>query len=211
MKLVREDIISLEPRKRALFINSLSGFKSANLVGTADTHGRTNLAIVSSVVHLGSDPALLAMIMRPHTVPRGTLENISETGIYTINHVNLDIYQQAHQTSARYPDDISEFNEVGLTEQWEPNFIAPFVKESAIKMGMKFRERHHLKINGTELIIGEIQSVDFPEEYWSQDGFLDLEKSQSVALSSLDTYHQTQKLESLSYAKPNLPLTKLNR
>jgi len=36
MKLCKEDILALEQKHRALFINSLSGFKSANLVGTAN-------------------------------------------------------------------------------------------------------------------------------------------------------------------------------
>ena len=211
MKLCKEDILALEQKHRALFINSLSGFKSANLVGTANSDKQSNLAIVSSVVHLGANPALVAMVMRPHTVPRGTLENILSTGFYTLNHVNSDIYQQAHQTSARYDDDISEFNEVGLTEQWEDDFIAPFVKESRIKIGVKFRERKTLDINGTEFIIGEIVSIEMPDNIVSEDGFVSLEKAGSVAVSSLDTYHSTQTLASLSYAKPNKKVTELER
>ena len=66
------------------FINSLSGYKSANLVGTADHQGRHNLAIVSSVVHLGAQPPLVGMIMRPDVVERHTLANIRETGWYTL-------------------------------------------------------------------------------------------------------------------------------
>ncbi len=128
MKLKQQDITALENHERVFFINSLSGFKSANLVGTASVEGHTNLAIVSSVVHLGANPPLLGMIMRPTSAERGTLKNIIDTGVYTLNHVSADIYQQAHQTSARYPEDVSEFNQVGLSEQWEDEFIAPFVQ-----------------------------------------------------------------------------------
>jgi len=125
-------INSLEPRKRALFINSLTGFKSANLIATCDENRVTNLAIMSSVFHLGSMPPLLGMLIRPHSVPRHTLENILKTKYYTINHVHNCIVQQAHQTSARYPQDTSEFEEVGLTELWQDNFPSPYVKESLI-------------------------------------------------------------------------------
>lgn len=211
MKLTKEDIAALDNRYRVLFINSLSGFKSANLVGTANAERQSNLAIVSSVVHLGANPALVGMVMRPHSVPRGTLENILDTGVYTLNHVNSDIYQQAHQTSARYPDDISEFVEVGLTEQWQEHFAAPFVQESRIKIGLEFRERHQLAINGTEFIIGEIVSVELSADLVADDGFIALEKAGTVAVSSLDTYHSTQALGSLSYAKPDQPVTRLTR
>jgi flavin reductase (DIM6/NTAB) family NADH-FMN oxidoreductase RutF len=211
MKLTKDNITALDSNQRALFINSLSGFKSANLVGTANSNRLSNIAIVSSVVHLGANPPLLAMVMRPHTVPRGTLENIIDTGVYTLNHVHEDIYQQAHQTSARYPEDVSEFDEVGFTEQWEDNFTAPFVKESRIKIGMAFRERHTLDINGTEFIIGEIVSIEMADEYVAKDGFVSLEKAGTVAVSSLDTYHSTITLASLSYAKPEKETTLLNR
>ena len=102
MKYTKQDIKEMDQRYRAHFINSLSGFKSANLVGTRGLNGLDNLCIVSSVVHLGADPALLAFINRPHTVERHTLENIIETGCYTLNQVNQSIYPKAHHTAARY-------------------------------------------------------------------------------------------------------------
>lgn len=211
MKLTKDNITALETHERVLFINSLSGFKSANLVGTADALKHSNLSIVSSVVHLGASPPLLGMVMRPHTVSRGTLENILEVGFYTLNHVHEGMYQQAHQTSARYPEDVSEFDEVGFTEQWEDGLDAPFVKQSRIKMGMKFREKHTLDINGTEFVIGEIISIEMADEFVANDGFVSLEKAGTVAVSSLDTYHSTNTLASLSYAKPEDPVKVLNR
>ena len=59
MNLTKDNITALEKHERELFINSLSGFKSANLVGTSDATQNSNLAIVSSVVHLGANPPLL--------------------------------------------------------------------------------------------------------------------------------------------------------
>ena len=56
MQLDDKDLSAMTSRQRATLVNSLSGFKSANLVGTADAAGSTNLAIMSSAVHLGSHP-----------------------------------------------------------------------------------------------------------------------------------------------------------
>ncbi|MGB0866877.1 MAG: SDR family NAD(P)-dependent oxidoreductase [Granulosicoccaceae bacterium] len=211
MKLGQRDIEALSDRFRVLFINSLSGFKSANLVGTVGESGKSNLAIVSSVVHLGANPALVGMVMRPHTVPRGTLENILATGVYTLNHVHSGIIEQAHQSSARYPEGVSEFDQVGLQEQWDDGFAAPFVQESRIKLGIEFREKHAFDINRTTFVIGEIVSVELPEELLADDGFVSLEKAGTVAVSSLDSYHQTQILGHLSYAKPDKWVTRLSR
>ena len=62
MHLTLEDIRQLEKRHRANLINSITGVKSANLIGTRNKEGNTNLSIVSSVVHLGSNPALIGYI-----------------------------------------------------------------------------------------------------------------------------------------------------
>ena len=71
------DIQQIEHRKRTALINSLSGFKSLNLIGTASQEHETNLAVFNSVIHLGADPALMGFISRPHSVERHTIENIN--------------------------------------------------------------------------------------------------------------------------------------
>lgn len=198
----RTDIQALPDRERARFINSLSGFKSANLVGTADPLGQTNLAIVSSVIHLGANPPLMGMIIRPHKTSRHTLENIEATHCYTLNQVSGDIYQQAHQTSARYARTESEFSECGLTPEYIAGFSAPAVAESRLQIGLNLCETLPIKQNGTVLVIGEIQWVQTPEWAVKNDGYVDIEALGSVAISGLDGYHTTTKLARLSYAKP---------
>jgi flavin reductase (DIM6/NTAB) family NADH-FMN oxidoreductase RutF len=196
-------LLQMDQRKRAMLINSIGGYKFISLIGTVDENKNTNLAIFSSLFHLGANPALIGFIMRPDSVDRHTLANILATKIYTINHINENIYKQAHQTSARYEKEISEFDATGLTPEYKNNFIAPFVKESNIQMGVVFKERIDLKINGTILIIGEITQLYYPTDCISEDGFIDIEKANTVTCSGLDSYHTTNRLARLSYAKPN--------
>lgn len=191
----------LEKRFRTHFINSLSGFKSVNLVGTKSEETGLNLSMVSSVIHLGANPALMGFIMRPARVPRHTYENILKTGSYIFNHIMPDFFKAAHQTSARYPEDISEFEAVGLTPEYSDGIYAPYVQESRIKVGMEFVEEILIQANDTILIIGEIMEVIFPEDCQSEDGFLDIEKAGTVTCSGLDSYHVTKKVARLSYAK----------
>lgn len=195
-------IMDMEQRKRAQLINSISGFRSVALIGTIDTQGQTNLAIFSSIVHLGSNPPLLGFIMRPDSVERHTLTNIMDTGFYTINHIHQKMYEQAHQTSARYPKTMSEFDATQLTPLFKEGFMAPFVVESYIQLGMEFKERIPISINQTSMIIGEIKWIHFPDHCLSEDGFLDIEKAGSITSTGQDSYHTTQLLQRLEYAKP---------
>ena len=204
-----EGIKAMEKQERVHFVNSLGGFKSVALVGTVDKKGITNLAIFSSLIHLGANPALIGLIFRPSPPERNTLNNLLETGFYTLNHINEKIFKQAHQTSARYDAAISEFDETGLTPLYINDFKAPFVQESLVKIGMVFREKIDITINNTIMVIGEIVQVDFPENCLNKDGFLDIEKANSITCSGLDSYHKTIQLDRLSYAKPDKEVTSI--
>lgn len=197
----------MERRERVKFVNSLPGFKSLVLVGTRDQEGRTNLAIASTVIHLGSDPPLLGMASRPAAVPRHTLENILATGVYTFNHVAESFYPAAHQTSARYPREVSEFRAAGLTEAWEEGVDAPFVGEASVRIAQRLAERLELRSNGVTLLVGEVTDVFHPAGAREKDGYLDLALAGTVAGAGLDGYYRATRLSRLSYAKPGRPLS----
>ena len=203
------EMASMEKRYRAAFINSLGGFKSVVLVGTRSGEGQTNLAIFNSLFHIGSHPPLCGLIFRPDSVSRHTLENIMETGVYTINHIHEEFFKMAHQTSARYDRSVSEFGETGLTEAYHETFFAPYVQQSHLQLGMQKVERVDLAINGTILLIGRIVDAFVPVDCIREDGSVDIEKSGTLTLSGLDSYHKTLKLARLSYPKPGWPLTEI--
>lgn len=186
---------------RANLINSLTGYKPAMLVGTANTAGQPNLAIFSSIVHLGADPALIGFIQRPVGVSGDTFRNILATGVYTINHVHAHIIDRAHYTSARFGSDISEFDACGLTPQYIDGFTAPFVQESRIRMGLELVEVVPIVHNNTSLVIGKLLHVLMDEDSLDLDGNIKLNTVQSVCVSGLETYHQPEPLMKLPYAK----------
>jgi flavin reductase (DIM6/NTAB) family NADH-FMN oxidoreductase RutF len=203
MIITRDDIAQFEQRYRTAFVNSLAGFRQAVLVGTKSRDNNSNLAIFNSLIHLGANPALLGLINRPDSEQRDTLQNIIETKEYTLNYVRSKEYEKAHQTSARYDKEISEFEITGLTPEYKDAFFAPYVTESNIQLGIEFKEKIDLTINNTILIIGEITQIYIPENCLSADGFVDIEKANTVTCSGLDSYHKTVQLDRLSYAKPN--------
>lgn len=204
-----ESIMSLNKNKRVQFINSLGGFKSVSLIGTSDLDGNENLAIFSSIFHIGANPPLIGLIFRPSPPERNTYNNIIDTGFYTINHINESIYRQAHQTSARYDQTESEFEITNLKPEYKDNFFAPYVAESNIQLGIEFKEKITIPINNTTMIIGEITQIYIPENCLSEDGFVDIEKANSITCSGLDSYHKTVQLDRLSYAKPYQEITSI--
>lgn len=193
----------LPSRFRANLINSCSGYRSSNLLATSNKKGESNLAIFNSVVHIGSNPPMLGFIMRPLTVRRDTYSNFKSTGYFTVNQVSRDNFKKAHQTAAKYDEGISEFTRTGLSEQYLDGFKAPYVKESAIKIGCTYENEYEIKENGCLLIIGKIQHLYLPEELIHKDGWVQLDKAATVASIGLDGYALPKVLDRFSYAKPD--------
>ena len=202
MIITKSDIEKFHKLKRLNLVNTISGFKPANLVGTINDRGITNLSIISSVIHLSSSPALLGFIQRPTTVPRHTYSNIKQSGCYTINHVHSHFIDRAHYTSAKFEEEISEFEVVGLTEEYINEFPAPFVKESQLKIAMEQVEEYHIASSNTILVVGAIQFIQLPEGSLEKDGELDLSALDSIAISGLNHYHTTNKIATFPYARP---------
>lgn len=201
MDYTAEQLAGLDRVTNLKLINSITGIKPANLIGTADAGGKTNLAVFSSVVHLGSRPPLLGMIARPQTEEVGhTLDNIRATGEYTINHIGPAFIEKAHYTSAKFERGESEFERCGLTPEFQEGIKAPFVRESEIKMALRLKEIIPIEFNGTSLVIGEIIWIRFPDVFWV-DGDVDLEKSQSMGISGLNTYYSLKKEDWFPYAR----------
>ncbi len=197
-----DEIHQLEHLYKINLINSCAGYKSANLIATKSTENNTNVAIFSSVIHLGSTPPLLGFILRPTSVPRNTYENIIKTGFYTINHIHKNILKDAHHTSAKYKSTISEFDVTNLETDYKINFFAPFVKDCPIQIGMKYIEEYDIKLNNTKLVIGEIQELHIKDELIQKDGFINLSEGNIATINGLNGYAIPKLKERFEYQRP---------
>ncbi|UOG73712.1 flavin reductase family protein [Hymenobacter tibetensis] len=196
-----DDLKGFEKVFRLNLINALPGYKPTNLIGTADEGGFTNLAIFSSVIHLGSAPAVLGIVTRPTTVPRHTYQNLKTTGCFTINHVHAGFVAQAHYTSADFPAEESEFEQCHFTAEFRDGFPAPYVAESKISIGLRLKEELPIH-NGTALLVGTVEHIYLPENVLLPDGTLDLVAVDDVCVSGLDTYYRATQVGAFAYARP---------
>ena len=208
MKHISRDTISqMEKIERLNLINSCTGYKSASLLGTRSVDGKTNVAIFSSITHLGSNPAMIGFIMRPTTVPRDTYKNIKETGYFTINHITADMISDAHHTSANYELGTSEFEKTNLEQEYKANIVVPFVKGSPVQLYCKYLNEYHIKENDTIHVSASIEHLFFEEELEHKDGWLQLDKGNVVAINGLDGYCLPKLIDRYEYARKEIPST----
>lgn len=200
----QKDINEMHHLYKINLINSCSGYKSANLIGTKSSDGISNVAIFSSVTHIGSAPAVLGFFLRPNTVTRNTYDNIRETGFYTINHVHEPNLIEAHHTSAKYDKSISEFDKTLLEEDYKGNYLVPFVKDAPVQIAMKYIEEYPIKVNNTILVIGEIQDLYLADNLLEPDGFIDLSKANVASINGLDGYTIPKLKSRLAYQRPKI-------
>jgi len=197
-----EDINNLKHLYKINLINSCSGFKSANLIGTKSKDGIENVAVFSSVTHVGSNPPILGFICRPTTVTRDTYTNIKETGFYTINHIQESNFKEAHHTSAKYNSIISEFDKTELQSEYKNDSFAPFVKDAPIQLEMKYLGEYQIKENDTILVLGKIQGLYINQDIMTEDGFINLSDANVATINGLDGYAFPKLKERLAYQRP---------
>jgi len=202
--ITRDDISQMEKLERLNIINSCTGYKSANLIATISKDCIPNVAIFSSITHLGSNPGLLGFIVRPTTVPRDTYENLKGFGFFTVNHITSDMIADAHHTSANYEIGISEFDKTNLEEEYKNDLKVPFVKGSPVQLYCKYMNEYYIKENDTIHIIASIEHIFYNENMEHKDGWLQLDKGNVVAINGLDGYCLPKLIDRFEYARPNI-------
>tara|TARA_Y100001970_G_C14230169_1_gene858099 strand:- start:492 stop:1115 length:624 start_codon:yes stop_codon:yes gene_type:complete len=195
IKFSKKEILDSDKEYRINLINSITGIKPANLISTISKSGIPNVAIFSSVIHLGSNPPLIGFILRPETKKLSdTMENIREMQYYTINHINPFQIRKAHQTSKKLDKNISEFDLFKIDKEYIEDIDVPFVKDSLIRIGLKYKSKIDIELNNTALIIGEVVYIDIEKNIINTYGQLNLEKSNAIGVGGLDTYYYLNKL-----------------
>ena len=200
----KEDINEMDKIRRLNLVNSCTGYKSANLIVTKSASGISNVAVFSSVTHIGSNPPMISFITRPLSVKRDTYTNIKEIGFFTVNHITESMIAAAHHTSANYDENISEFDKTNLTEEYKEGIAIPFVKGSPVQLHCKYLNEYYIKENDTVHVIASIESLFFEDNLLHKDYWLQLDKANVIAINGLDGYALPKLIDRLDYARPDV-------
>ena len=191
---------------RLNLINSVTGYKSANLIGTCSNDGILNVAIFSSITHLGSNPALLGFMIRPvAATPRDTYTNIKDNQYFTVNHITSAMIADAHHTSSAYKPGISEFDKTNLESEFLDGQKVPFVKNSPVRLLCKYVNEYQIAENGCIHLIASIEKIYVEDELIQKENWVRLDLAKVVTINGLDGYCVPNLIDRLEYARPDQP------
>jgi len=134
-------------------------------VGTTSAAGIHNIAPFSYFMPIGSAPPTVAFSSAKdrHGKEKNTLDNILETGVFTLSMVTADLIEQMNASSATVPASVSEFDETGLTPVQGTWVNAPYVGEAHVTS--ECRVLQSIPLGNTTLVIGEILGFHMSETW----------------------------------------------
>jgi flavin reductase (DIM6/NTAB) family NADH-FMN oxidoreductase RutF len=180
------DLKVMEKERKIALIQSIVGPRAVHLIGTKSLLGQSNLAVFNSIMHLGSDPALIGLFFRPGI--RHTLQNLLDTGYCSLNPARPDNVVEVHET--RKPWEHSEFEACGFTEVYHENHSVPFVKESALHALLKLENILSVEANSTSIAVLRVETIFLEEDNMDTDGAVAFKKQNWLLSRGLDTYFE---------------------
>jgi flavin reductase (DIM6/NTAB) family NADH-FMN oxidoreductase RutF len=139
-------------------------------VGTTSAAGIHNIAPFSYFMPIGSAPPTVAFSSAKdrNGKEKNTLDNILETGVFTLSMVTADLIEQMNASSATVPASVSEFDETGLTPVQGTWVNAPYVGEAHVTS--ECRVLQTIPLGNTTLVIGEILGFHMSETWDAKAG-----------------------------------------
>ncbi len=130
----------------------------------------------------------IAVIRKPGGVLKDTSRNIQATGDFVINMVDVYNVEAVNQTSADYPANMSEADELGLTKVPSLVVKAPRIAEARVHFECKLHQVVPLGDPvSSDIIIGEVVHVHVADELYF-DGKIDPRKLAPVSRMAGHTY-----------------------
>jgi len=165
------------------------------LISTVGENGVFNLAPFSRWGFLCLRPAIAYVSIGAKKRARqrkDTIRNIEYSRDFVINVVNEALAEPMNQSSADYPSDVSEFDNVGLTPVKSDLVKAPRVAESPINMECRVTTILNFGIfpESSEVAIGELLRVHVQDELWV-NGAVDMHRLKAIARLGGELYCRT--------------------
>lgn len=145
----------------------------------------------------------IAVSRKPNQVMKDTARNIQETGEFVVNMVDRFNVDAVNQSSADYPQDVSEVEQIGLTSVASRAINPPRLAESRIHFECRL---HQIVTLGdpaaSDLIIGEVIHVHVQDALY-HEGRIDLAGFAPVSRLAGHTYGTIG--ETFDRPRPTLP------
>lgn len=159
-------------------------------VSSVSAAGVVNAAPFSYFNVASNEPMMIsiAVIRRPGSVMKDTARNIKETGDFVVNMVDLQNVEAVNQSSADYPPEISEVEELGLSLLPSVAVKAPRLAASRIHFECRLHQIVELGDPvASDLIIGEVVHVHVDDALF-HNGKIDLRAFGPISRLAGTTY-----------------------
>lgn len=152
-------------------------------VTSLSADGVVNAAPFSYFNVASIEPMLVsvAVIRKPGSVMKDTARNIAETKEFVVNMVDVFNVDAVNQTSADYPPEVSEVEELGLTQLPSVAVRPPRLGESRVHFECRLHRFMTLgEPAASDLIIGEVVHVHIDDSLY-RDGKIDIDTFSPVS------------------------------
>jgi len=165
-------------------------------VGTRSTDGVDNLAPFSYFMGVSARPMRVAISVARAGKDgiKDTAANILATSVLTISIASEALLGPMHRSSSRFPPEVSEFTETGLTAVDGEVVAAPRPAEAPVTLECRLFQA--IDLGNTHLILADVVYLHARDELLREDGTVDEFKLQPLA-----------RLGPGGYAGLGLPLT----
>lgn len=129
------------------------------------------------------DPMMVsvAIIRKPDGTQKDTVRNIAATKEFVINMVDIQNVDAANQSSAEYPADVSEVDEIGLTKQPSVQVGAPRLAEARLHFECRLHQIVPIgEPTASDLVIAQVVHVHVADELY-YEGKIDPERFAPVS------------------------------
>jgi flavin reductase (DIM6/NTAB) family NADH-FMN oxidoreductase RutF len=174
------------------------------LISTVGANGVFNVAAFGTACVVSMQPLLIGFesTTRRDGSLKHTIINVEYSKDFVVNTVNENLAKAANQSSADYPDTISEFTEVGLTPLNSDIVKAPLVQEASISFECRLSQiLKHGKEIVSRFVIGEVLMIHIKDDLYI-NGELKLTELKSIG--ALGGYLFCRTSDTFVMEKPNI-------
>lgn len=145
-------------------------------ISTVGTDGINNLApyALSSVVC--TDPVIFQFSARTET---DSWRNAQQVGSFVVNITTVEFKPKVFASSEKFPPEIDEFEQVGMTAIPSVTVEAPRLAEAPISFECKTIGEH--TVGTSHMTLGEVTYIHIRDELIAEDGLIDAAKLNPLA------------------------------
>jgi flavin reductase (DIM6/NTAB) family NADH-FMN oxidoreductase RutF len=150
----------LDARRRYQLLTSLVVPRPIGWLGTRSRERGDNLAPFSYFAAVSASPMLVSVSIG-HRIdrPKDSLANVRETGVFTVNVVDVAHLDAMNTTSARAPHGVDEFELAGLEKAQASAVDAPYVADAPAVFECGLEREVDLGEAPNTLVLGRVRAV----------------------------------------------------